>query len=156
MAIRQVIAFVVLGAACVQPTRLSRDDSGIVLARQALNAPNPGVAGQYRVRQLYYGSGTDIRRPQFKDSITIKTPTVDGSKLASTEDKSRKKYWGFGFDKMPLNARVWYPDGEGPFPLVLIVHGNHNMKEYSDPGYGYLGELLASRGSFSRRSTRTF
>ena len=135
-----------VGVACVQPTRLSRDDSGIVLARQALNAPNPGEPGRYAVRHLYYGSGTDIRRPYFKDSVSIKTATVDGSKLASTDDKSRKKYWGFGFDKMPVNGRVWYPDGEGPFPLVLIVHGNHNMKEFSDPGYGYLGELLASRG----------
>ena len=36
--------------------------------------------------------------------------------------------------------------GHGPFPLVLIVHGNHNPLDYSDPGYGYLGELLASRG----------
>jgi hypothetical protein len=26
------------------------------------------------------------------------------------------------------------------------VHGNHNMKDFSDPGYDYLGELLASRG----------
>ncbi|MGQ0538753.1 MAG: alpha/beta hydrolase family protein, partial [Gemmatimonadaceae bacterium] len=142
-----IFAAVVLTAAgCVQPTRLSRDDSGIVLERQALEAPNPAEPGPFRVRQLYYGSSSDIRRPQFKDSIAIKTPTVDGSKLASTEDKSRKKYWGFGFDKMPLNAHVWYPDGAGPFPLVLIVHGNHNMKEFSDPGYGYLGELLASRG----------
>jgi dienelactone hydrolase len=47
---------------------------------------------------------------------------------------------------MPVNGRVWYPQGNGPFPLVLIVHGNHNMKDFSDPGYGYLGELLASRG----------
>jgi hypothetical protein len=29
---------------------------------------------------------------------------------------------------------------------VLVLHGNHDMKQYSDPGYGYLGELLASRG----------
>jgi hypothetical protein len=29
---------------------------------------------------------------------------------------------------------------------VLIVHGNHNMRDFSDPGYEYLGELLASRG----------
>ena len=29
---------------------------------------------------------------------------------------------------------------------MLIVHGNHNWREFSDPGYGYLGELLASRG----------
>ena len=48
--------------------------------------------------------------------------------------------------KFPINGRVWYPAGDGPFPLVLIVHGNHDPLDYSDPGYGYLGELLASRG----------
>ena len=47
---------------------------------------------------------------------------------------------------MPLNGRVWYPEGAGPFPLVLIVHGNHDMEKFSDPGYAYLGELRASRG----------
>ena len=56
------------------------------------------------------------------------------------------RYWGFGFDKLPLNGRVWFPEGIGPFPLVLIVHGNHAMKDFSDPGYDYLGTLLASRG----------
>jgi len=29
---------------------------------------------------------------------------------------------------------------------VLVVHGNHNMRDFSDPGYDWLGELLASRG----------
>ena len=58
----------------------------------------------------------------------------------------RKRYWGFGMDRLPLNGRVWYPAGQGPFPLVLMVHGNHNMADFSDPGYAYLGELLASRG----------
>ena len=29
---------------------------------------------------------------------------------------------------------------------MLIVHGNHDMKDFSDPGYAYLGELMASRG----------
>src|SRR5205823_93361 len=53
---------------------------------------------------------------------------------------------GFDVDKLPLNARVCYPEGAGPFPLALIVHGNHRMSEFSDPGYEYLGELLASRG----------
>jgi hypothetical protein len=33
-----------------------------------------------------------------------------------------------------------------PCPLVLIVHGNHGMDSFSDPGYAYLGELLASQG----------
>ncbi|MNW52207.1 Alpha/beta hydrolase family protein [compost metagenome] len=38
------------------------------------------------------------------------------------------------------------PEGNGSFPLVLIVHGNHLMEDYSDDGYAYLGQLLASRG----------
>ena len=49
-------------------------------------------------------------------------------------------------DKLPLNARVFYPDGAGPFPLFLLVHGNHEMSVASDNGYVYLCRLLASRG----------
>ena len=45
-----------------------------------------------------------------------------------------------------MQGRVWLPDGKGPFPLALIVHGNHEMADYSDTGYAYLGELFASRG----------
>ena len=33
-----------------------------------------------------------------------------------------------------------------PSRSCSVVHGNHNPEDYSDPGYGYLGELLASRG----------
>src|SRR6202044_1603663 len=58
----------------------------------------------------------------------------------------RTAYWGFDAAHMPLNGRVWMPEGQGPFPLVLVVHGNHVMEDYSDPGYAYLGELLASQG----------
>src|SRR5687767_7555047 len=138
-----------VASACTQPLKLARDDSPVVLARHQLSAPNPGERGPMTVKTMYYGSGTDLRRPEFKDSVTLKTKTVDGSPFVSATPeitKSRKKYWGFGYDKMPVNGRVWYPEGAGPFPLVLVVHGNHNMKDFSDPGYGYLGELLASRG----------
>ena len=82
------------------------------------------------------------------DSVSITTDPVDASKLVDlgSSAKSRNDYWGFSPDSFPINGRVWYPDGEGPFPLVLVVHGNHNMKDFSDPGYDWLGELLASRG----------
>jgi dienelactone hydrolase len=138
-------------AACVvAPLKLSTDDSAVVLARQAIQAPDPGQRGTLAVKSLYYGSGTDKRRPEYRDSVTIRTATVDGSKLAGppnpAQGKIRRDYWGFDFTKLPVNGRVWYPDAPGPFPLVLIVHGNHNMKEFSDPGYRYLGELFASRG----------
>jgi dienelactone hydrolase len=115
-----------------------------------LSTPNPSQNGPHSVKRLFYGAGTDIRRPEYGSSVRIKTRTVDAS--AFIKDSKgwkrwiRKKYWGFDADELPLNARVWYPDGPGPFPLVLIVHGNRSMVEFSDPGYAYLGELLASRG----------
>lgn len=137
-----------LAAACAAPLKLAQDDSAIVLADHTIEAPDPTVAGAHTVQRLYYGSGADRNRPEYRDSVTITTEPVDASKLVDlgTSAKSRNEYWGFTPKEMPLNARVWYPDGDGPFPLVLIVHGNHNMKDFSDPGYAYLGELLASRG----------
>jgi len=115
-----------------------------------LAAPDPSVPGPFHVLKLFYGVGNDIRRAEFGSTVAIKTRTVDSSDFFKDFEGwkrwSRKKYWGFDVDKLPLNARVWYPDGPGPFPLALIVHGNHNMADFSDPGYAYLGELLASRG----------
>lgn len=139
-----------MGGCLAAPLKLSKDDSNVVLARQLIAAPDPSQRGTFAIKSLYYGSGTDKQRAVFRDSVTLKTATVDGSKLAGPpnpeQGKVRKNYWGFDFTKLPVNGRVWYPDGAGPFPLVLIVHGNHDMKEFSDPGYRYLGELLASRG----------
>ena len=115
-----------------------------------LAAANPAATGPYTVRTLMYGAGTDIRRPEYGKSVAIKSGTVDASRFMKDfkgwRADLRRRYWGFGMDKLPLNARVWYPDGPGPFPLALIVHGNHGMAEFSDPGYEYLGRLLASRG----------
>jgi dienelactone hydrolase len=138
-----------LTGACTPPLKLAPDDAAVVLARHTIDAPDPAQRGPYLVQRLYYGSGTDRNRAVYRDSVRIRTEPVDASKLVDlgTNAKSRNEYWGFTPKEMPLNGRVWYPaGGNGPFPLVLIVHGNHNMKDFSDPGYGYLGELLASRG----------
>jgi dienelactone hydrolase len=112
--------------------------------------PDPSQAGPYRVKSLTYGSGTGRRRPEFGAEANLKSRTVDGSKLVENWEGragwARTRYWGFDAKKLPLQGRVWYPHGEGRFPLVLVVHGNHQMEEFSDPGYGYLGELLATRG----------
>ena len=146
---RTLLVGTVLASACTQALVLSKDDSPVVLAHQTISAPNPGARGSFTVKTMYYGSGTDKRRAEFRDSVTIKTRTVDASPFVSMTPevaRSREKDWGFGVSKFPLNGRVWYPAGEGPFPLILIVHGNHNPLDYSDPGYGYLGELMASRG----------
>ncbi len=119
--------------------------------RSAESRPSdPSQPGPFRVLQLTYGSGTDRRRSEYGEGVTIRTRTVDGSRLierwSGRQGWARTRYWGFDAKKLPLQARVWYPEGNGPFPLVLIVHGNHLMEEYSDPGYAYLGNLMASRG----------
>jgi dienelactone hydrolase len=120
------------------------------LAKAPISAPDPSQPGPFSVKTLSYGSGTDRRRPEYAAAAGIRTEPVDASlllpDLKGFKASMRRRYWGFDEKQFPVNGRVWFPDGEGPFPLVLIVHGNHTMEEYSDPGYAYLGELLASRG----------
>ncbi|MCB8967480.1 MAG: MFS transporter [Ardenticatenaceae bacterium] len=108
--------------------------------------PDPAQTGPFTVQTLTYGSGTDRHRPEFGADVDVVTTSVNGDVFLSGWTKLRTAYWGFGETELPRNGRVWYPLGDGPFPLVLVVHGNHSMDEFSDPGYAYLGELLASRG----------
>lgn len=111
---------------------------------------DPSMKGECTVLQLTYGSGNDKHRRAFAENVTIPTDAVDGSPFVSNWEKlhgwARTRYWGFDDKALPLNARVCYPDGNGPFPLVLMVHGNHGARDFSDPGYEYLGRLMASRG----------
>lgn len=124
--------------------------AGYHLKGPASALADPGEVGPFEVETFTYGSGTDRHRPDYAKAVRFRTHSVDGSKL-DAEWKGlggalRSAYWGFGPDAFPLQGRVWAPKGNGPFPLVLIVHGNHAMEEPSDPGYAYLGELLASQG----------
>jgi len=147
---RRSVLAILVATACYQPSRLVDPALFAPPATVELGAPDPSKPGAFAVRRLFYGSGTDKRRAEFRDSVTLRTGVVNGAPFLKGADpkllKARWQYWGFDAKRLPLNARVWYPDGPGPFPLVLIVHGNHDMKQYSDPGYAYLGELLASRG----------
>ncbi len=124
--------------------------ASFVLEDRTIAASDPGVQGSHSVRTLTYGSGTDKNRPEFGEEVDIVAPSVDGSVLVDRWSGSvgwaRTRYWGFDATELPLQGRVWMPEGEGPFPLVLVVHGNHGMEDFSDPGYDYLGEHLASQG----------
>src|SRR5687768_11579584 len=82
---------VIFAAACTQALKLSPDDSRVVLATQAISAPNPGMPGSFKVRTLYYGSGNDKRRAEYRDSVTLKTATVDGSAFVSIEGAAAKQ-----------------------------------------------------------------
>jgi dienelactone hydrolase len=115
-----------------------------------LNLPDPSQLGEFEVLTLSYGNGADRHRPEYADEAELVTTSVDGSVFVSgwegTSGWLKTHYWGFDAESLPLNGHVWYPNGNGPFPLVLIVHGNHDAQDFSDPGYAYLGELMASRG----------
>ena len=111
---------------------------------------NPAADGNFLVTTFTYGSGTDENREEYASGVKFKTETVNAQILIpewkGKKKKWREQYWGFGAENFPLNGRVYMPEGTGPFPLTLIVHGNHSMIDYSDDGYGYLGHMLASRG----------
>lgn len=116
----------------------------------ALGVPDPSQSGPLKVEFLTYGSGTDKLRAEYREEVAFSTQPVDGSRFLSDwtgiRGRMRTSLFGFGPDSLPLNARVWCPEGKGPFPLVINVHGNHLAQDWSDPGYEYLGTLLASKG----------
>ncbi|WNS41821.1 chlorophyllase/cutinase-like alpha/beta fold protein [Paenibacillus sp. MMS20-IR301] len=109
-------------------------------------AADPGQPGSYAVRSFTYGSGHDLHRTEYGDEASLLSTSVDATEYISSWPTLRTLFWGFDPGALPLNAKVWMPEGDGPYPLVLMVHGNHMMEDYSEGGYAYLGELLASRG----------
>jgi len=113
---------------------------------EPLQDGNPALHGPYAYRYFTYGSGIDRHRKAFGAQAELISQSVDASAYITKWRKLRTRFWGFDQHNLPVNGRVWMPEGEGPFPLVLMVHGNHLMEDFSDEGYGYLGELLASRG----------
>lgn len=54
--------------------------------------------------------------------------------------------WPFTNTEVPINGIASTPEGDGPFPVALFAHGNHDPLEHSTPGYLYLCDLLASHG----------
>ncbi len=124
----------------------------IIVAKEWTLA-NPGLPGTHTFKALSYGSGTDRHRQEFGSGTTLRSRSVDGSRLIDgwngAAGWARTRYWGFDAKALPLNGRVWMPEGVGPFPIVLIVHGNHDMEDFSDTGYAWLGEHFASHGIVS-------
>ena len=116
-----------------------------------LDLPDPSQPGPYAVSVVAYGSGNEVRRPEFGADATWRTPTVDASAALPDRQFPDNIYapwwWGFDESELPLNALLWYPtDAPGRLPVALIVHGNHDAGDFSDPGYAYLAASLASHG----------
>ena len=109
------------------------------------NVDDP-LTGPYDVQFFTYGSGKDPYRKDFGNEVTEHTETVDASSFITNWSAKRTKFWDFDQHEFPINGRVFMPVGEGPFPVILTVHGNHTMEKFSTGGYDYLGEIIASHG----------
>ncbi len=133
---------------CASTPPVVESDHPRVLGQQVVEGEAPSTPGPWTVGFLTYGSGDDRQRPEYAEEVAFTTTAVDASKMARRTEMAGfwRRYWGFDETAYPRNGRVWYPEGDGPFPLVLMVHGNHDPRRSSDRGYAYLGELLASRG----------
>jgi len=104
----------------------------------------PYEKGSLSVGKFFYAGGVNPRRKEYsKETITVSTSVLDISKLVEKIDSG---YWGYDCSSVPLNGIVWYPKEKGRYPLVLCIHGNHPAQEFSEAGYDYLGEHLASLG----------
>jgi hypothetical protein len=112
---------------------------------------NPGRTGRFTVDTITYASAglnysavpalVDYRLYDSRFPAYI-TGRVDVSAFANLGTAP----WPFPNTAVPLNGQVCIPRGRGPFPLVLLAHGNHDPLVNSAPGYLYLCELLASQG----------
>jgi hypothetical protein len=145
---KRLILVVLAAAGCVAPLKLAKDDSPVVLSKQLLTAPDPSQRGSHAVRTLYYGSGTDKNRPVFKDSVTIKTASVDGSKLADVPGRPgriARSTGASGSTRCPSTGASGIRMAPARSPRADRARQPQH-EGLLGSGYGYLGELLASRG----------
>ena len=116
---------------------------------------DPSTSGNFSYQVYYYATPGQKSDP-YPGHDAIPAPTVDASEMVEGWNGIRKWQLGFEADALPLNAKVWMPEGSGPFPLALFVHGNHDAADRSDDGYAYLCELLASRGMIAVSADENF
>lgn len=107
-------------------------------------ASNLSEQGSYSFQHYVYSS--DEKWLEDDDESTIYTTPTDGSTLLKDWSWTKEQFWGFTEQEIAIKGQLWVPQGEGPFPIVFIMHGNHLSEADSSDGYHYLGELLASHG----------
>lgn len=100
--------------------------------------------GEYQFTHYKYNS--DPASETDDDPSSMYVPPTDGSTVLKDWSWTKEQYWGFTEHEIAMKGQLWVPEGEGPFPIVFIMHGNHLSEEDSSDGYGYLAELLASHG----------
>ncbi len=105
------------------------------LPEECEDLDDPALSGQYEISFFEYGHKED------QDART-----TDISPYFNSPQSYVRFVRRIHMDSVPLHGVGYIPKGKGPFPLVLIVHGNHSPRELSYPGYDYLTSHLATHG----------
>ena len=117
---------------------------------QVIDVPHPNTPGNHQVKPISYGPAPEGGRAGLDQAADFESLSVDGSKLLDGWESGsgwwRSKFFGIDATTLPIRGAGHMPLGPGPFPVVLIVHGNHLMEDLSDGGYEYLTQHFASRG----------
>lgn len=106
---------------------------------------DPALPGPFPVLQASYEPSSDPNDPLWTDVSAY----FDSPGYGVT----------YSMDHVPLRGRVRHPQaaqGAGPFPLVLVVHGNKTSTVPSHEGFDYLLDLLASHGMIAVSVDETF
>ncbi len=110
---------------------------------------DPAAPGPLSVQQIVYAA-PGLNYGALSQYVVFQSPTAGFAtrqiNLSAFGDLGFGTNWPFNETAVPINGMLRIPLGNGPFPLVLFAHGNHDPGENSTPGYLYLCDLLASHG----------
>ena len=104
-------------------------DEADLLAQQSEHNQSEKVRDMYLEAALYCFMGYFFiyEQKQSKKIFNLATPIFD--EFRKRMDPPVEK-WEFGYDEGSCFAHVYYPQGDGPFPLILAYPGNEGIKEH--------------------------
>ena len=117
---------------------------------EQLKVSDPSQAGSFPIDSLFYGWGKGQTPKEIWSRSRASYPgrgwQLFPGWLGKTIRKTEKPILENGSRFTGAECSAMVSPGRGPFPLVLMVHGNHLDRDFSDPGYAYLGRHFASHG----------
>lgn len=122
----------------------------VISASLALTLLLSGCGGQSPDKPTDSGSTSTITTTLESHTISAKAPGAYETQVVEY-DLGDLEYTAQSGKVMPFRLRgvMGVPQGEGPFPLLLITHGSHSNEDDSlrfDTGFTYLVEALAAYG----------
>lgn len=96
------------------------------------------IPAAYKVEKITYGPNLAYDYGEENYAAYLRLP--------KGQDRWRKLFFGYTPGHVPYEGDLYLPVGVKNAPLLVFVHGNHNMIEDNKGGYDYLGRYLAARG----------